>query len=70
MEHERMLTMQEAMEYLTKMGFPCRSRNTFYRMLEQFNIPYTNINPSGKNEVRRFPVEGINNFLKSQGLEV
>lgn len=66
---ERMLTMQEAMDFLTDKGFPCRSRSTFYKMLENFNIPYTNINLGGKNEVRRFPLAGLVSFLKSQGLE-
>lgn len=67
--NERMLTMQEAMDFLTEKGFPCRSRSTFYKMLENFDIPYTNINPGGKNEVRRFPLTKLQDFLKSQGLE-
>jgi hypothetical protein len=67
--HERMLTMQEAMDFLTDKGFPCRSRSTFYKILENFDIKYTNINPGGKNEVRRFPLAGLETFLKSQGLE-
>jgi len=70
MSAERMLTMQEAMDYLTEKGFPCRSRSTFYKMLDNFELQYTNINPGGKNEVRRFPLSGINAFLKKQGLEV
>lgn len=67
--NERMLTMQEAMDYLTEKGFPCRSRSTFYKMLDNFEIKYTNINPGGKNEVRRFPLSGLNKFLRKQGLE-
>lgn len=70
MENERLLTMQEAMDFLTDKGFPCRSRSTFYKMLENFNIPYTNTNPNGKHEVRRFPLNGLNEFLRNQGLEV
>ena len=64
-----MLTMQEAMDYLTDKGFPCRSRSTFYKMLENFDIPYTNINKGGKNEVRRFPMTKLKEFLRNQGLE-
>lgn len=70
MENERLLTMQEAMDFLTEKGFPCRSRSTFYKMLENFNIPYTNTNPNGKHEVRRFPLAGLNEFVRSQGVEV
>lgn len=73
MEHapeNRMLTMQEAMDYLTNKGIPCRSRSTFYKIIENFDIPYTNINPGGKHEVRRFPLSGLENFLRSQGMEV
>jgi hypothetical protein len=66
---DKMLTMQQAMDYLSSKGFPCQSRNTFYRVLEDFNIPYTVINPEGKHKVRRFPQSGLANFLKSQGLE-
>lgn len=69
MEEEKMLTMQQAMDFLTEKGFPCRSRSTFYKMLENFDIPYTNINPNGKHEIRRFPLSGLKRFLKSQGLE-
>lgn len=69
MSHERMLTMQEAMEYLTDKGFPCRSRSTFYKILDNFDIRYTNINPGGKHEVRRFPLSGLEDFLRKQGLE-
>lgn len=64
--HERMLTMQEAMDYLSDKGYPCRSRSTFYKMLENFDIPYTNINPGGTNEVRRFPVVGLETFVRNQ----
>lgn len=67
--HERMLTMQEAMDFLTDRGFPCRSRSTFYKILDNFDIKYTNINPGGKNEVRRFPLTGLEKFLRKQGLE-
>lgn len=69
LSNERMLTMQEAMEYLTEKGFPCRSRSTFYKILNNFDIKYTNINPGGKNEVRRFPLTGLEDFLRKQGLE-
>lgn len=67
--HERMLTMREAMNFLTEKGFPCRSRSTFYKILENFNIQYTDINPGGKHAVRRFPLAGLEEFLRSQGLE-
>lgn len=65
-----MLTMQEAMDFLTDKGFPCRSRSTFYRVLQEFDIPYTNLNPGGKHEIRRFPLTGLKGFLEKQGLEV
>lgn len=66
---ERMLTMQEAMEYLSERNFPCKSRSTFYRILKEFSIPYTNVNPNGVHEIRRFPVTGLQHFLIEQGLE-
>lgn len=66
---DRMLTMQEAMNYLSTRGFPCKSRSTFYRVLDEFEIPYTDVNPSGKHKIRRFPVSGLIDFLKGQGLE-
>ena len=64
----QVLSMQEAMEYLTAHGFACKSRSTLYRMLEDFNIHYININPSGKNEIRRFPLASLNKFLIEQGI--
>ena len=66
---DRMLTMQEAMDYLSARGFPCKSRSTFYRVLRDFKIPYTNINPHGKHEIRRFPLSGLEEFLRERGLE-
>lgn len=68
--HERLLSMQEAMDYLTDKGFPCRSRSTFYKILKSFDIPYTNINLGGKNEIRRFSLTGLEKFLRDQGLDV
>lgn len=70
LSHERMLTMQEAMDYLTDKGIPCRSRSTFYKILDNFKIPFTDINKGGKHSIRRFPLSGLEKFLKSQGLEV
>jgi hypothetical protein len=64
-----MLTMQQAMKYLSDKGIPCRSRSTFYRVISDFNIEYTDLNPSGSNKIRRFPLSGLQVFLKSQGLE-
>ena len=61
---ERLLTMQEAMEFLTERGYPCKSRSTFYRLLEDFNIPYTDVNPCGKNKIRRFPTSGLKKFIE------
>lgn len=67
---DKALTMQEAMDYLTDKGFPCRSRSTFYRVLDDFDIKYINLNPEGKHEIRRFPQSTLKAFLKKQGLEV
>ena len=67
---DRMLTMNEAREYLTAKGFPCRSRNTFYKIIENFDIPFTDINTSGKHAIRRFPLSGLEDFLRKQGLDV
>lgn len=66
---DRMLTMQQAMNYLSEKGFPCRSRITFYRVLEDFDIKFTNINPHGTNQVRRFALSALQEFLVKQGLE-
>lgn len=65
----RMLTMQEAMDYLSNKGIPCKSRSTFYRIIKDFSLPYVNVNPSGKHEVRRFAVDGLARILKAKGLE-
>ena len=65
---ERMLTMQEAMEYLSNKGVPCKSRATFYRILTDFDVQYINVNPNGKNAVRRFPPESLNEILESKGI--
>lgn len=67
-EPERMLTMQEAMDYLSIKGLPCRSRITFYRILDDFNVKYINTNPRGKHEVRRFALEDLDKVLKAKGL--
>lgn len=63
-----MLTMQEAMNYLSDKGVPCKSRATFYRILKDFKVPYVNVNPNGKHEVRRFTADGLNKVLKANGL--
>jgi hypothetical protein len=68
--HAKPLTMQEAMDYLTKHGISCQSRKTFYRFLQDFDIPYVNINPEGKYEVRRFPLKGLQDFLRSNGITI
>lgn len=60
---ERMLTMQDAMQYLTERGIPCRSRSTFYRLLRDFRIEYVNINPNGKHEIRRFTITELDKVL-------
>lgn len=65
---ERMLTMREAMEYLSDKGVPCKSRATFYRILRDFNVQYVNINPNGKNEVRRFPPDSLVEMLEAKGI--
>lgn len=60
---ERLLTMQEAMDYLSNRGVPCKSRVTFYRLIEDFDIPYLNAKPHGRYEVRRFRQEALDKFL-------
>lgn len=66
---DRTLTMQETMDYLSDKGFPCRSRSTFYRVIDDFKIPFIDTNPHGKHAIRRFPLSVIQDFLKTQGLE-
>jgi hypothetical protein len=56
------------MDYLSDKGVPCKSRATFYRILEDFKVPYVNVNPKGKHEVRRFTVGGLDKVLKANGL--
>jgi len=65
---EHMLTMREAMEYLSDKGMPCKSRATFYRMIKDFDIKYVNANPHGTNEVRRFPPEELSKLLEAKGI--
>jgi hypothetical protein len=65
---QRMLTMQEAMEYLAGYGIPCKSRKTFYKLLPK--IQYTNTNICGKNETRRFALPVLNKYLVAQGIKV
>lgn len=67
-QNETMLNMEQAMDYLSDKGVPCKSRATFYRILKDFNVPYVNVNPCGKHEVRRFTSEGLNKVLKANGL--
>lgn len=66
LDDEKLLTMQEAMEWLSERGYPCKSRSTFYRLLSEFHLQYTDVNPSGKNRIRRFPVEGLRKFISKQ----
>lgn len=58
-----LLSMQECMSYLTSKGIPCKTRKTFYRMIEDFNIPYINTNPHGKHEIRRFPLDRLEEII-------
>ena len=67
-QNETMLNMQQAMDYLSDKGVPCKSRATFYRILKDFKVPYVNVNPQGKHQVRRFGMEGLNKVLKANGL--
>jgi len=67
-QNEKMLNMQQAMDYLSDKGVPCRSRATFYRIIEDFKVDYVNVNPRGKHEVRRFTLEGLSKVLKANGL--
>ena len=67
-DEDGLLTMQQAMDYLTSYGISCRSRKTFYKLLDDFNIPYTDINPNGVYEVRRFPLKGLKHFLRKQSI--
>lgn len=68
--HDKLLTMKEAMDFLSSRGFPCRSRSTFYKILEHFDIPFVDMNPGGKHAVRRFSLAELEKFLRIQGLEV
>lgn len=65
---DKMLTMQQAMEYLSEKGVPCKSRATFYRILKDFGIQYVNMNPHGKNEIRRFRLEDLDKVLEAKGI--
>jgi hypothetical protein len=65
---DKMLTMQQAMDYLSDKGVPCKSRATFYRILHDFGVQYVNMNPYGKNEIRRFKVTDLNKVLEAKGL--
>lgn len=65
----KMITMQEAMKYLSDKGVPCKSRTTFYRILEDFNVPYVDINPNGKHAVRRFNKDDLDKVLQATGLQ-
>lgn len=66
---DRLVSMREAMEYLDTKGIPCKCRSTFYRILDEFNIPYTDTNPNGKHRVRRFSVRSLQEFVKGKGLK-
>jgi hypothetical protein len=65
----RLVSMREAMEYLNNKGVPCKCRSTFYRIIKEFDIPYTNTNPNGKHEVRRFNMHALQQFIHERGLE-
>lgn len=64
----RLVSMSEAMEYLSEKGYPCKSRHTFYRVIRENDIPYVDTNPNGKNEMRRFTITALDDFLRKQGL--
>jgi hypothetical protein len=66
---DRLVSMREAMDYLNTKGVPCKCRSTFYRIIKEFNIPYTNTNPNGKHEVRRFNTRNLQQFVRDRGLE-
>lgn len=67
---DRLVSMSEAMEYLSEKGYPCKSRHTFYRVIKENSIPYVDTNPNGKNEMRRFTIIALDEFLRKQGLLV
>lgn len=65
LEKGRMLTMQEAQDYLSIFGCPVRSRSSFYKFTEvTHSIPYEDLNPSGTNRVRLFNREVLDLFIK------
>jgi hypothetical protein len=66
-EKDILLTMAETMKYLADRNVPCSSRKSFYRLLEDYKIPYINTNPRGKHEIRRFKISDLEKFLKKYG---
>lgn len=65
---DRLVSMQEAMDYLSEKGLPCRSRSTFYRVIREFGIEYVDTNPNGKNEMRKFAKANLDHVLQQKGL--
>lgn len=53
-EYPELMSMEEAMEFLSEHNIPCRSRRSFYKRLKDLKIPYTVLNPGGRKLTRRF----------------
>lgn len=61
-----LMPMKMAMDYLVEHGVACRSRKSFYKLLENFRIPYVDLNPGGKKASRRFRKDDLDTFIKDE----
>lgn len=67
---EEMMTMPEAQEYLVSYGVPVRSRFTFYRYLDEYQIPFINLTPWSRYANRRFRKADLDKFLEERYADI
>jgi len=68
-DSEIMFTMPEAQEYLVSHGVPVRSRSSFYKRIDEHNLPYVDLTPSSRYENRRFRKGDLDKFLETLGFK-
>lgn len=63
-KNDEWLKMQEVQDMLTRAGFNCASRRSFYKRLNEWKIPYKELNPGGIKKNRRFRKSDIEKLIE------
>lgn len=63
----KLLSANEAQAYLVSFGVPVKSRDSFYRYIERFDIKFFDMTPDSRKTTRQFQPVELNRFLVKTG---